>query len=63
MDFSYSSENQKFRDELRSWLRQNLPTGWGVTTFEPEDEDENARFRLDWERKLYRGGWNGIAWP
>jgi alkylation response protein AidB-like acyl-CoA dehydrogenase len=63
MDFSYSSENQRFRDELRGWLRHNLPTGWGVTTFEPEDEDENARFRLDWERELYRGGWNGIAWP
>jgi alkylation response protein AidB-like acyl-CoA dehydrogenase len=63
MDFSYSAENQKFRDELRDWLRANLPSGWGETTFEPEDEDENARFRLDWERKLFQGGWNGIAWP
>lgn len=63
MDFSYSPGDEKFRDELRGWLRRNLPAGWGVTSFEPEDEEDNARFRLDWERKLHRGGWNGIAWP
>jgi alkylation response protein AidB-like acyl-CoA dehydrogenase len=63
MDFSFSAENLRFRDELRSWLASNLPEGWGTTVFEPEDEDENAYFRLEWERKLHRGGWNGIAWP
>jgi alkylation response protein AidB-like acyl-CoA dehydrogenase len=63
MDFSFSADDLKFRDELRDWLRDNLPQGWGTTVFEPEDEDENANFRLEWERKLFRGGWNGIAWP
>lgn len=63
MDFTYSPENLAFRDELRGWLRDNLPEGWGKTVFLPQDEDENAMFRLDWERKLYKGGWNGIAWP
>ena len=63
MDFSYSAADLQFRDELRQWLRDNLPEGWGTSVFEPEDEDENALFRLEWERKLYRGGWNGIAWP
>ena len=63
MDFAYSAEDLAFRDELRTWLAANLPAGWGETVFEPEDEDENAMFRLDWERKLHKGGWNGIAWP
>ena len=63
MDFNLSAEDLSFRDELRQWLADNLPAGWGVSVFEPEDEDENAMFRLDWERKLFRGGWNGIAWP
>lgn len=63
MDFSYGGEDLAFRDELRAWLAANLPEGWGETVFEPENEDENAMFRLDWERKLYKGGWNGIAWP
>jgi alkylation response protein AidB-like acyl-CoA dehydrogenase len=63
MDFSYSAEDLAFRNELRAWLGKNLPEGWGKTVFEPADEDENARFRLEWERKLYLGGWSGIAWP
>lgn len=63
MDFNYSTEDLKFRDELRQWLRDNLPEGWGETVFEPEDEDERAHFRLEWERTLYQGGWSGIEWP
>lgn len=63
MDFSYSPQDQRFRDDLSRWLRDNLPIGWGVTAFEPADEDANALFRLEWEKTLYRGGWNGIAWP
>ena len=63
MDFSYSPEEIAFRDELRGWLKENLPSDWGERVFEPDDEDERARFRLAWERKLFRGGWNGINWP
>jgi alkylation response protein AidB-like acyl-CoA dehydrogenase len=48
---------------LRHWLADALPAGWGETVFEPEDEDERAMFRLEWERKLYAGGWSGINWP
>ena len=63
MDFTYSAENLRFRDELRQWLNDNLPKGWGVTAHEPKDEDERARFRLDWERQLFDGGWSGLDWP
>lgn len=63
MDFAYSDKDLAFRDELRDWLKQSLPEGWGKTVFAPTDEDENAMFRLEWERKLYRGGWAGISWP
>ncbi len=63
MDFTYSAENLRFRDELRQWLSDNLPIGWGVTVHEPKDEDERARFRLGWERQLFDGGWSGLDWP
>ena len=63
MDFNYSPEEQTFRDEVRAWLASALPKGWGKTAFEPEDEDERAHFRIEWERKLYEGGWSGISWP
>ena len=63
MNLADTPAEARFRDELRTWLRENLPAGWGRTVFEPEDEDERAHFRLEWERTLFRGGWNGIAWP
>ena len=63
MDFNDRPEDAAFRDELRRWLRENLPAGWGKTVFEPADEDERAHFRLEWEKKLHAGGWSGIAWP
>lgn len=63
MDFNYTAEEVQFRQDLRYWLQNALPPGWGETVFEPEDEDERAMFRLDWERKLHSGGWSGINWP
>ncbi len=63
MDFSYSEAELQFRDQLRTWLSTALPRGWGQTVFEPDDEDQRAQFRLEWERKLFQGGWNGINWP
>ena len=63
MDFNYTPEEQQFRAELRAWLADALPRGWGESVFEPQDEDERAMFRLAWERKLHVGGWSGINWP
>jgi alkylation response protein AidB-like acyl-CoA dehydrogenase len=63
VDFNYTPAEEQFRSELRGWLAAALPQGWGESVFEPEDEDERAKFRLAWERKLYEGGWAGINWP
>ena len=63
MDFNYTPEETEFRMSLRAWLADALPEGWGETVFLPEDEDEAAMARLDWERKLHAGGWAGINWP
>lgn len=63
MDFSYSPEEEQFRQRLRSWLADALPEGWGETVFESEDEEERYMFRRDWDRKLHSGGWTGINWP
>ena len=63
MDFNYTPAENEFRMSLRAWLADALPAGWGETVFLPEDEDEAAMARLDWERKLHAGGWAGINWP
>lgn len=63
MDFSYTDAERGFRDELRQWLLNALPSGWGKIVFEPHDEQGKAQLRIEWERTLHRGGWNGINWP
>jgi alkylation response protein AidB-like acyl-CoA dehydrogenase len=64
MDFSFTLEEEDFRNELRSWLEENLPKGWleGKQTI-PEDIKEQGKFMRDWQRKLSTGGWAGISWP
>lgn len=64
MDFSFSAKEEEFRHELRNWLEQNLPEGWLEGSSQvSKDEGEYTAFLRDWQRKLYEGGWAGIAWP
>jgi len=64
MDFSFTKEEEAFRQEFRTWLESNLPDGWleGKRDI-PEDEKEYSEFLRNWQRKLYEGGWAAIAWP
>lgn len=64
MDFSFTPQEEAFRNELRTWLEENLPEGWIEGTYKmPEDQNEWAQFLRDWQRKLYEGRWAGISWP
>lgn len=64
MDFSFTPEEEKFRDELRNWLEEHLPAGWleGDRAM-PEEEKEREIFLRNWQRKLSEGSWAGISWP
>ena len=62
MTLSYTPEAEVFRSEVRSWLEQNLPAGWGSEGFEMTPEARKA-FNNDWPAKLYGGGWICAAWP
>jgi alkylation response protein AidB-like acyl-CoA dehydrogenase len=58
MDLTFSASERSFRDELRQWLTRNGP---GV---EPRgDELAHWQWRLQWQRRLARGGWAGVDWP
>src|SRR4030095_15445716 len=64
MDFTYSIEEQAFRGEILSWIRENVPGDGGSRAWPiPEDEAELARAICVWERRLNEGGWAGITWP
>jgi alkylation response protein AidB-like acyl-CoA dehydrogenase len=58
LDGAAAAELGSLRAELRAWLTANVP---GEP--EPEDETERFRFRRDWQRTLFEGGWAGISWP
>lgn len=63
MDFELTEQEKGFRDDLRQWLQDNLPEGWGETTFEPVDLHEKVSFLKDWSRKLHEAGYAGLNWP
>jgi alkylation response protein AidB-like acyl-CoA dehydrogenase len=58
VDFDFSAADREFRDEVRTWLRANVPRGTA-----PVDMQEMREFDLTWQRTQYEGGWAGIAWP
>ncbi len=62
MDLNLTPPELKFRDELRAWLKSNVPPDWE----KHRTEDEmRARFEFlrAWQQKVYKSGWAGIAWP
>ena len=63
MDFNYSPTEEKFRQEVRSWLEANLPEDLR----EGRDEELSPKERWErhriWHKTLYEGGWVGIWWP
>jgi alkylation response protein AidB-like acyl-CoA dehydrogenase len=64
MDLTFSETEEAFRRELRTWLVDNVPPGWGTEEFpEPESLEEEVRFLVDWQRRLAAGGWVGVHWP
>ena len=57
MDLTLTSDEQAFRDEVRSWLEENHPG-------EPPAGDEAGfAFSRDWQGQMHEAGWAGISWP
>ena len=61
MDLRYSDADEKFRAELRAWLKDAVPAH-GVA---PGIHDWDARKAYDtgWQHKLFEAGYAGINWP
>ncbi len=64
MDLQFTEQHLKFREELRAWLRANLPRPWREEWRDPRaTEDSLFELRREWQRKLYRAGYLGMDWP
>jgi len=64
VDFRESPELGAFRAEVRQWLADNLPEGFGRPGYRgPKDPAERIAVARSFQRKLFDGGWAGLAWP
>jgi alkylation response protein AidB-like acyl-CoA dehydrogenase len=62
MDLAFTAAQQQLRSEFRTWLTENLPSDWDARGGAlPDNEDDATRFLIDWERRLYAGGYAGMA--
>ena len=58
MQLETTVEEEEFRQDLRGWLRKNVPK-----TRRPLQGVALRDYDLDWQRRQYAGGWAGISWP
>ena len=61
MDLAFTPEEQKFREEVRAWVRANLPK---ETSHKVHNSLRLTRDDLqNWARILGKKGWLGYGWP
>jgi alkylation response protein AidB-like acyl-CoA dehydrogenase len=60
MDFQFSSEDEAFRQEVRSFLSAEWPGGTGDASVDSDEEYQQERA---FEKKLAERGWLTLAWP
>jgi alkylation response protein AidB-like acyl-CoA dehydrogenase len=56
-----SPSEQAFREELRAWLAEVVPSLPPTPSL--RNWQERRAFDLDWQRRLYDGGYAGVSWP
>ena len=59
MDLVYTPEQQRFRDEVRAWLKAHVPPE-PLPSF---DTREGFAAHREWEKRLNNGGWAMVSWP
>jgi alkylation response protein AidB-like acyl-CoA dehydrogenase len=59
MDLTYTPAQQAFRQQVRAWLRANVP----AEQFASYDTREGFEQHRRWEATLADGGWSSVTWP
>ena len=63
MDFTLTSDQQAFRERVRSWLEANIPAEWKALGSTEVPRPEAYEFLRRWQGKLHEGGFIGVTWP
>ena len=59
MDIKYTSEQKRFRGEVRDWLDMHVPT----TRLPSFDTAEGFELHREWEKTLAKDKWGNVNWP
>jgi len=62
MDFAYTLEQRRFRDELREWLEARKAAG-EIPSVAQASLDHYVAEGKRWQQRLHAGGWCGLHWP
>jgi len=64
MDFRLTEEQEKFRQEFVSWLKNNLPEGYNPSLEQNyQSGEELARAYRNFQKRLSEGGYAGMHYP
>lgn len=63
MDFRFGPGEERFRAEVRGFLKETLPPGWLVKNDREGESDEGFSFSQQFAKKLAERGWLTMAWP
>lgn len=63
MDLKPTPQEQQFREELRAWLKANVPPPFAGDATTEEGKKAQIDYLRRWQRKVYEGGWAGLSWP
>ena len=65
MDYRLSPEEEAFRQEVRDWLKENLPKDWQEDRFsrDPKRDTETWNIYRTFAKKLAEKKWVAPAWP
>ncbi|MCH8920219.1 MAG: acyl-CoA dehydrogenase family protein [Chloroflexi bacterium] len=63
MDFRLSPEEEAFRQEVRDWLKENLPKDWSGDRFTRDRDPETWNIYREFAGKLATKKWVAPAWP
>jgi alkylation response protein AidB-like acyl-CoA dehydrogenase len=65
MKLSFSPEDERFREDIATWLGDNLTGEFAKLRYRggPGDEHMYPDERQAWEQRLAEGGWTCVGWP
>ena len=63
MEFQFGEQEEQFREEIRDFVKSELPADWALGMFEEGDSDEEWAFVMSISSKLSEKGWLTMTWP